>query len=64
MFENHLVMVHGDTESARSRYGGGFSSRKDTRMQSLYHLTIGGPVIDNRLQTRPPYVHLRLDVCE
>jgi SagB-type dehydrogenase family enzyme len=28
-------------------------------MQSLYHFTIGGPVEDRRLQTLPPYHHLR-----
>lgn len=28
-------------------------------MQSLYHFTIGGPVEDRRLQTLPPYYHLR-----
>ncbi len=28
-------------------------------MQSLYHFTIGGPVEDRRLQTMPPYHHLR-----
>jgi SagB-type dehydrogenase family enzyme len=28
-------------------------------MQSLYHFTIGGPVEDQRLQTLPPYHHLR-----
>ncbi len=32
---------------------------KDTRVQSLYHFTIGGPVNDTRLQTQPPYNHLR-----
>lgn len=32
---------------------------KDTRVQSLYHFTIGGPVNDTRLQTQPPYDHLR-----
>jgi hypothetical protein len=33
----------------------GFS---DTRYQSLYHFTIGGPLDDARLQTLPPYAHL------
>jgi SagB-type dehydrogenase family enzyme len=28
------------------------------RWQSLYHFTIGGPVVDDRLQTLPPYGHL------
>ena len=28
---------------------------QDTRLQSLYHFTIGAPVIDNRLITLPPY---------
>jgi hypothetical protein len=28
-------------------------------VQSLYHFTIGGPVEDRRLQTLPPYSHLR-----
>ncbi|OQW35895.1 MAG: hypothetical protein A4E19_15670 [Nitrospira sp. SG-bin1] len=28
-------------------------------IQSLYHFTIGGPVEDRRLQTLPPYYHLR-----
>jgi len=27
--------------------------------QSLYHFTVGGPVEDTRLQTLPPYAHLR-----
>lgn len=31
----------------------------DTRYQSLYHFTIGGPLDDARLQTLPPYAHLR-----
>lgn len=29
-----------------------------TRLQSLYHFTLGGPVIDQRLQTLPAYAHL------
>jgi len=28
------------------------------RFQSLYHFTVGGPVDDTRLVTRPPYEHL------
>jgi SagB-type dehydrogenase family enzyme len=28
------------------------------RFQSLYHFTVGGPVDDSRLVTRPPYEHL------
>jgi len=32
---------------------------KELAMQSLYHFTIGGPVEDRRLQTLPPYDHLR-----
>ena len=31
----------------------------DTRYQSLYHFTVGGPVQDDRLQTLPPYGHLQ-----
>jgi SagB-type dehydrogenase family enzyme len=27
--------------------------------QSLYHFTVGGPVEDRRVQTHPPYAHLR-----
>jgi nitroreductase len=27
--------------------------------QSLYHFTVGGPVEDRRIQTLPPYAHLR-----
>jgi len=30
----------------------------DTRWQSLYHFTLGGPLEDQRLQTEPPYAHL------
>jgi hypothetical protein len=30
----------------------------DDRFQVLYHFTMGGPVEDHRLQTRPPYEHL------
>jgi len=29
-----------------------------TRIQSLYHFTIGGPVVDDRLQSLPGYFHL------
>jgi SagB-type dehydrogenase family enzyme len=32
---------------------------KRLALQSLYHFTIGGPVEDRRLQTVPPYDHLR-----
>ncbi|MGB5563203.1 MAG: SagB/ThcOx family dehydrogenase [Sedimenticolaceae bacterium] len=32
---------------------------QDHDLQSLYHFTIGGPRTDNRLQTLPPYAHLR-----
>ncbi|TXF13786.1 SagB/ThcOx family dehydrogenase [Pelomicrobium methylotrophicum] len=32
---------------------------KDRSFQSLYHFTAGGPVEDPRLQTLPPYAHLR-----
>ena len=32
---------------------------KNLTLQSLYHFTIGGPVEDRRLQTLPPYHHLR-----
>jgi SagB-type dehydrogenase family enzyme len=28
------------------------------RFQDLYHFTVGGPVEDQRLMTRPPYAHL------
>ncbi len=31
----------------------------DSRYQSLYHFTVGLPKPDNRLQTLPPYEHLR-----
>jgi SagB-type dehydrogenase family enzyme len=31
---------------------------KDNRYQSLYHFTIGKPIIDHRLKTLPPYYHL------
>jgi len=30
----------------------------DTRLQSLYHFTVGGPVVDDRLITLPPYSHI------
>jgi len=30
----------------------------DTRLQSLYHFTIGGSLVDNRLQTLPAYAHI------
>ncbi|WP_139558049.1 SagB/ThcOx family dehydrogenase [Methylotetracoccus oryzae] len=29
-----------------------------TVLQSLYHFTVGGPLVDSRLQTLPPYAHL------
>ena len=32
---------------------------KGQSLQSLYHFTIGGPVEDRRLQTLPPYHHLK-----
>ena len=32
---------------------------KGLRLQSLYHFTIGGPVEDRRLQTLPPYHHVK-----
>lgn len=32
---------------------------KDSRFQSLYHFTLGKPKSDNRLQTLPPYAHLK-----
>ncbi|MBH0202597.1 MAG: SagB/ThcOx family dehydrogenase [Nitrospira sp.] len=32
---------------------------KALAMQSLYHFTMGGPVEDRRLQTLPPYEHLK-----
>ena len=31
----------------------------DTRYQSLYHFTVGAPLLDDRLQTLPPYGHLQ-----
>jgi nitroreductase len=31
----------------------------DLRYQSLYHFTVGGPLEDNRLTTRPPYGNFR-----
>jgi len=30
-----------------------------TRFQSLYHFTVGGALIDDRLETLPPYAHLQ-----
>ncbi|MEO5340756.1 MAG: SagB/ThcOx family dehydrogenase [Magnetococcus sp. MYC-9] len=30
-----------------------------THLQSMYHFTVGGPLADNRLQSRPPYDHLQ-----
>ncbi len=32
---------------------------QDNTFQSLYHFTVGGPVDDARLQTWPPYFHLK-----
>ncbi len=32
---------------------------KNLTLQSLYHFTIGGPVEDGRLQTLPPYGHVK-----
>ncbi|MCE4556799.1 nitroreductase family protein [Pelomonas cellulosilytica] len=29
----------------------------DTRWQSLYHFTVGAPVVDDRISTEPPYAH-------
>lgn len=34
---------------------------RDTRWQSLYHFTLGGPRVDTRLQTEPPYRHLQAE---
>ncbi len=31
---------------------------RDTRLQSLYHFTVGGALIDTRIQTEPPYTQL------
>jgi hypothetical protein len=31
---------------------------RGTGLQSLYHFTIGGPTVDSRIQTLPPYAHL------
>ncbi|MAT75803.1 hypothetical protein CMK14_11735 [Candidatus Poribacteria bacterium] len=31
---------------------------KGHTFQDLYHFTLGGPVDDDRLVTRPPYAHL------
>lgn len=30
----------------------------DTTLQSLYHFTVGSPLVDHRLKTLPPYGHL------
>ncbi len=30
----------------------------DTSWQSLYHFTVGGPVLDSRIRTIPPHAHL------
>ena len=31
---------------------------RDTQFQSLYHFTVGSPVVDTRLEMLPPYSHL------
>ncbi|RMH35804.1 MAG: SagB/ThcOx family dehydrogenase [Nitrospirae bacterium] len=31
----------------------------ETRLQSLYHFTVGGPILDDRLTILPPYEHLK-----
>lgn len=31
----------------------------DQRLQTLYHFTIGGPLTDQRIQSLPPYAHLK-----
>jgi len=30
---------------------------EDTKLQSLYHFTVGGALVDQRLETLPPYAH-------
>jgi hypothetical protein len=30
---------------------------QDSRMQVLYHFTVGVPVADSRITTEPPYAH-------
>jgi SagB-type dehydrogenase family enzyme len=35
-------------------------SMKELSFQSLYHFTIGGPVVDGRLMTLPPYHHIKI----
>ena len=37
---------------------------KDNTFQSLYHFTVGGPVEDARLQTWPPYFHLKENMID
>jgi len=37
---------------------------QDNTFQSLYHFTVGGPVEDARLQTWPPYFHLKEDTAD
>jgi hypothetical protein len=32
---------------------------KDLSLQSMYHFTVGGALTDNRIQTLPPYAHLK-----
>lgn len=36
-----------------------FIGLKDKSFQSIYHLTVGGAVDDSRLQTLPPYHHIK-----
>ena len=31
---------------------------KSSEWQSLYHFTVGKPIEDTRLETKPPYFHL------
>ena len=37
---------------------------QDNTFQSLYHFTVGGPVEDGRLQTWPPYFHLKENMTD
>ncbi|MEO5334032.1 MAG: hypothetical protein H7839_18630, partial [Magnetococcus sp. YQC-5] len=32
---------------------------QDSQLQSMYHFTVGNPLEDSRLQTRPPYQHIQ-----
>jgi nitroreductase len=34
---------------------------QDSKYQSIYHFTIGDPVVDSRISTLPPYHHLLAD---